>query len=359
LPEGGYYIARARTRRVFILGRAFLQNNDPQPAVQRIKERLKIYPYAAGGTGSSVALFLEGRGPFNRITPPGAPRFVEGTGVEMNTIVPNDRSFFELLDEAVQQESPDAMDPEIAGQFTALGFTKGRPFRADARLQKILDEAMAMANAAARTLSFRPRDAEGFAYYGKASAWVNILFAGGFDFLRPPPLVTKDGVEPLPSLGGYALHARTAMFYLAFGITPAMCMRMTGVGSQYLGCMVDPHGQPFDGGRTYTLKLPPNIPAAAFWSITLYDNQTRSMLQTAQGFPRAGSQSFPTPAARQSAEGSTTLTFSPERPGGVEEGNWIQTAPGKGWFAALRFYSPLAPFFDKSWRPGEIEPAPR
>jgi hypothetical protein len=29
--------------------------------------------------------------------------------------------------------------------------------------------------------------------------------------------------------------------------------------------------------------------------------------------------------------------------------------PGKGWFVVLRLYGPLQPFFDKTWRPGEIE----
>ena len=43
-------------------------------------------------------------------------------------------------------------------------------------------------------------------------------------------------------------------------------------------------------------------------------------------------------------------------PDGVPEGNWVQTDPDKGWFQLLRFYSPLPSFFDKTWRPGELEP---
>ena len=71
---------------------------------------------------------------------------------------------------------------------------------------------------------------------------------------------------------------------------------------------------------------------------------------------RAGSQSYPTPAATANDDGSTTVTFGPERPADSPEGNWIQTDPGKGWFVLLRLYSPLQPYFDKSWRPSEIEP---
>jgi hypothetical protein len=150
------------------------------------------------------------------------------------------------------------------------------------------------------------------------------------------------------------LNARTGFFYIATGITPAMCMRITQMGSQYLGVNLDSKGRPFDGGKTYRLILPPDIPAALFWSLTLYDNQSRSMLQTEQRFPRAGSQAYPTPAASQNSDGSTVLYLGPSAPRGTAPGNWVQTVPGKGWFAALRLYSPLQSFFDKTWRPSEI-----
>jgi len=79
------------------------------------------------------------------------------------------------------------------------------------------------------------------------------------------------------------------------------------------------------------------------------------MLQTPQNYPRAGSQSYPSPATKAGADGSTTVWFGPTQPEGVASGNWIQTVPGKGWFTILRLYSPLPSFFDKSWRAGEIK----
>ena len=132
-------------------------------------------------------------------------------------------------------------------------------------------------------------------------------------------------------------------------------MRMTGIGSQYLFATVDPNKNYFDGSKTYKMTLPKGIPEANFWSLTLYDNQTRSMLDTPQRYPRAGSQSNPSPAAEASADGSTTIYFSPTQPQGIARGNWIQTDPYKGWFVLLRLYNPLPAFFDKSWRPSEIE----
>jgi len=119
-----------------------------------------------------------------------------------------------------------------------------------------------------------------------------------------------------------------------------MMMRITGVGSYYLAAFVDASGESFDGAKAYKMMLPRNIPAERFWSLTVYDNQTRSMLDTPQRYPRAGSQSYPTPAAEPSADGSTTVYFSPKQPEGVKPGNWIQTMPGKGWFTILRVYSP-------------------
>ena len=133
-----------------------------------------------------------------------------------------------------------------------------------------------------------------------------------------------------------------------------MCMRLTDVGSQYLISGLDADKNYFDGGKTYKVTLPPNIPQNNFWSLTLYDNQTRSMLRTPQRWPRAGSQTYPTPGAVPNADGSIDVYFGPEAPAG-KESNWIQTVPGKGWFTILRLYSPLQPFFDKSWRVGEIE----
>ena len=78
------------------------------------------------------------------------------------------------------------------------------------------------------------------------------------------------------------------------------------------------------------------------------------MLQTPQRYPRAGSNSYPSPAAKADADGSTTIYFGPNQPQGVERSNWIQTMPGKGWWTILRLYSPREPFFTKEWRPSEV-----
>ena len=302
-----------------------------------------------------MGTFLTGKGPLAPLSKPGTLTFVEGTGLAMNSIPPNDFSYYEMLNALVQEQPAEALQPEIGGQFAAIGIVKGKPFNPDARMRKILTDAVAVANAAGRTIAFTPRESEGFGYYGPASRWLNPLFISGYDFMRPPPEVSKEGVKPYPNTGARMLDARTAFFYVATGVTPAMIMRIPEVGSQYLFGITDADGEPFDGAKTYKVTLPPNIPAAKFWSFTVYDNQTRSMLQTPQRFPRAGSQSFPSPAAQAGADGSTVVYFGPNKPDGVKDGNFIQTLPGKGWFVILRLYSPLEPFFDKSWKVSEIE----
>jgi hypothetical protein len=260
-----------------------------------------------------------------------------------------------MLNDVVQKEPATSLDAELMGPLAAIGIIKGKPFAPDPRMKKILTEAAALGNATSRTLFLAPpRDTSWYHYPN--SGWMNYLFVTGYEFETPIPEITASGVKPYPPTGYRTLDARTNFFYGVTGITPGMAMRLPGVGSQYLWTVVDSDKQPFDGARTYKVTLPKDIPEANFWSFTLYDNQSRSMLDTPQRYPRAGSQSFPSPAAEASADGSTTVYFSPSQPANVKRGNWIQTMPDKGFMPILRLYSPLEPFFTKAWRPGEIEP---
>jgi hypothetical protein len=365
LPQSGFFVEKMRTTRATLLGRAFLDKDDPKPVVALIKKTLKVYPYLPGGYGTSIGAALEGKATLARtpdhkldwafLRPEEPVTFTEGTGKVMNTVPPSDFSYFEMLNDVVQKEPAGSLDPEIMGSLAAIGIVKGKPFNPDARMKKILTDAAAIGNAAARTLNFKWRPSDG-GYYYENSTWFNPLFLGGFKMETPPPQVSADGtITPYPPTGARTLNVRTAMFFGYTFITPAMIMRLTDIGSQYLIQTVDTKGEYFDGGKTYKVTLPPNIPAGKFWSFTVYDNQTRSMLATPQRYPRAGSQNYPTPAAKTSADGSTTIYFAPSKPASVNEGNWVQTDPKKGWFTILRLYSPLEPFFTKEWRPSEIE----
>ena len=269
---------------------------------------------------------------------------MEASGKSFNTIPPNDFSFFEMINENLQQEPAGSYDVELAGQLAAIGIVKGQPFQPDERMRKILTDAAAVGNAAGRALNWRFSQAHDWAYYPD-SQWGNILWQGGANFETPPPLFEGGMFRPFAPTGARMLDSRIAFYYAYTLDSPGMIMRIPEVGSQYLMGFLDADKNPFDGAKTYKVSLPPNIPARAFWSLTLYDNQTRSMLDTPQRFPRAGSQSCPSPAVEAATDCSTTIWFAPEQPKGVGRGNWIQTMPGKGWFTILRLYSPLEPFF--------------
>jgi hypothetical protein len=353
LPDSGFHFGRSRTNRALLLGRSFMQDSDPKPTADLIKRTLKIYPYTPGGYGTSIATLLGGKVQPGKAAKIPETAFVEATGKAFNTIPFTDARFFDQVNELVQEQPLGFLDPEIMGQFEAIGIVKGEKFDPDDRMRAILEEAAAIGTALSRTLLF---DSKGMEFY-PGSAWTAMLFVGGYNFETPPPMVTPEGIVPLPATGSRKLHARTTFFYGYTGITPAMCMRLTGVGSQYLVAFKDANGAYLEGDAHYTVNLPPDIPEGRFWSLTLYDNQTRSMLQTPQRFPRAGSQSYPTPAAETNEDGSTTVHFAPTKPDGVPEGNWIQTDPERGFFAILRLYSPLKGFFDRSWQVGEVERA--
>ena len=312
-PEG-YFTFESKTYGNWVIWRGFLVEGDAKPAVASMKANTRIYPLA------------------DRDNPP-EQEFVNLSGMEFNTIHANDFTFFEEVNTVIQEEPVDSVDPELLGLLAAIGIEKGQPFAPDERMKALLTDAAAVGNATARAIVFTTRDPAARIY--EDSAWKTGFIGGSHEFVR-------DGVR--------LLDGRSLFFYYATGITPAMSAKMVGVGSQYAGVMVDSKGRHFDGGRTYRLHMPPDVPAKDFWSLVLYDNQTRSMLQTDQQFPSLNSQR----GVQKNEDGSTDVYFGPAAPEG-KESNWIQTVPGKGWSVILRLYGPLEPWFDKTWQPGEIE----
>jgi len=314
VPQG-YFAFTSPTYGNLLFWRGFQVNGDPKPAVENIKRHARIYPLA-------------------QVANPPQQKFVNLSGRAFNTIHANDVRFYEEVNQLVQEEPNEAMDPETLGLLASIGIEKGKPFAPDARMKHILTDAAAVGNATARAIIFASR-LDGASLYPN-SQWQVGFIGGSHEFQR-------HGVR--------LLDARTRMFYYATGITPAMAAKMVGVGSQYAIAFRDAKGHYLDGGKTYRLHLPPNPPAKDFWSIVLYDNQTRSELQTDQQFPSINSQR---PDLQTNADGSVDLYFGPNAPAG-KASNWVQTVPGKGWNTILRLYGPLEPWFDKTWRPGEIE----
>jgi len=314
-PEG-YFVLRSPTYGNLMFFRGFLENGSTKTAVTNTKKFYKAYSLS------------DAKNP-----PP--MKFVNVSGKEFNTIHANDFHFYEEVNAIVQYEPSEALNPETLGLLAAIGIEKGKKFAPDARMKKILTEAVAVANATARALTFRPR-MDGV-YYFPDRQWFTSFPGGSYEFLLQPGVRNLDG--------------RVLFHYYATGITPAMAMKMVGVGSQYAAATTDSEGKPLDGSKTYKIHLPPNIPAKNFWSVVVYDNQTRSMLQTDQQFPSIGSLKK---GVIVNDDTSVDVWFGPTAPKG-HEANWVQTVPGKSWNALLRLYGPGQSWFDKTWKPGDFE----
>ena len=322
VPEG-YTVLKPKTYRVWVFLRASIADGVDK-AAEFVKSGLKVYPLSKANN-------------------PPRMKFVSASGKSFNTIHPNNIEFYHHLDKIIQYEPLEMLDPETRGLFASIGIEKGKKFAPDERMKKILTDGVALGNAASRSIVWYPRydmNMEGVRIYPDTnSAWMmgfvgrNVFFTG------------KDG-RTMNS------DARVLFHYPYTAVTPAMATPREGTGSDYGIAYVDARKQPFDGSKTYKLNIPANPPVNNFWAVTIYDPQTRSMLQTRQAFPTVGSQ---TKGIKMNEDGSTDIYFGSKAPEGYEN-NWLETVPGKSWFVILRMYGPLKPWIEKTWRPGEVEP---
>jgi hypothetical protein len=315
VPDG-YFVVKSDTYNNLMFLRGSIADGLA-PAVENIKSKLKIYPLSNAEN-------------------PTPTEFVNFSGTSYSTLVNNDVSFYEDLNALVQVEPIDAIDSEARGLLASIGIVKGKPFAPDARMTKILNEAAVIGAATARAITYKPRIDGVFIYPETNSSWTTAYANKNTSFEED---------------GAMGLDARVLFYYNATGVTPAMAVAHAGAGSDYALAYLDANKQIFDGSKTYKLHLPPNVPVNNFWAVTLYDTQTRSLLQTGQTFPTVGSQ---TDGFVKNEDGSFDVYFAPEAPKG-KEANWLQTVPNKSWFIILRMYGPLEPWIEKTWRPGEVE----
>ena len=200
------------------------------------------------------------------------------------------------------------------------------------KTKALLSEAARTGAAMARANCFASRDPDTYYYEDRKWQYVGDV----------PYNFVKDGI--------LQVDRRAYVYYMALGNSPAMMAKNVGVGSYYLWTYKDAAGNFLDGAKSYKLHVPPNVPAKNFWSVLVYDSLSRSELKNGQKFPSVSQYSDP----KMNADGSVDIYFGPEMPTGQEK-NWIKTVPGKGWFPIFRFYGPLEPLFDKTWKLPDIE----
>ena len=326
VPEG-YYVYRSGTNNVFIFLRGFYQ--DPKnltPAVALI-EQSKIYPLNSKATAKPMV-------------------FPDASGVPVNMLPISDGSVFNQLKRLLDTEGANLADADWLGMLAAIGIVTGQPFNPDAHTGAILESAAKTAYKMSRVIGFQETvSGRSFKVYPDRR-WIN-------------PMADTTPNNPSGALdlygrripGGYRdLDARIWFFTNYYSISPGMISQIPGKGAKYMIAFTDREGRSLSGGSSCRLNLPPHIPAANFWSVTLYDAANGSGLANGQPFPSLGSCDQPV----QNADGSTDLYLGPKAPKG-KEGNWLATVPGKAYFAVLRLYGPTEAALDKSWKPGDIE----
>jgi hypothetical protein len=278
--------------------------------IEKLKKTTKLYPYGE-----------EDKTEFKNLS-----------GVDYNTIHAMNAEFYHEINSLIQYEPSEIFDAEWLSLAKDIGIEKGKKFAPDPRMQRILTEAAKIATAEARSTYFFPKK-EMFRYEDRQ--WFT-------------PLVT--GHEFKDSNGVIDADMRATFHFMATGITPDMVTKTVGKGSDYLLATRDSKGEILDGSKHYTVTLPPNAPVEKFWSFMIYNNQTRSMLETDQ--KSAGIDGL-SKNIKKNDDGSITIHFASTAPKGME-GNWVQTTEGKGFNIIYRMYSPTEAWFDNSWKPSDF-----
>lgn len=312
-PEG-YYTFTSSTYNVFVFWRAFIEDGDTAEAVA-LMERTRIYPLDKADNSLEMV-------------------FPNGSWQPADMLYPMDYSYFEGLADFVEYEYVGPEDWSMRGMMASLGIVKGKPFEPKAKMKEILVAGADVGMKMAQALRFGEK-LPGTRYYDDRQ-WNNVLNVLDVEFKQDSYL---------------DIDARVGMFKIGYSISPAMVMNMVGKGSKYPFAYRDANGDFLSGGASYKLHLPKGIPAANFWSVTLYDGENASGLKNGQPFPSIGSLSNLT----YNDDGSVDLYFGPELPEGANESNFLRTVPGRGWFTLLRLYSPTKTFFDQTWRPNDFE----
>lgn len=326
VPEG-FFVYRSSTYNVFVFLRTFYQ--DPKvlgPAVALAKQT-RIYPLNGKETAKAMV-------------------YPDASGVPANLLPRSDFSAFTQLKQLVDSEGTNLAESDSLGMLAAIGIIKGQPFNPDARTREILDRAARTAYKMSRVVGFQESLMGRSFRVFPDRRWVNPVADGT---PANPGGVLDLGWKNVA--GGYLeLDARIWFFTDYYSWSPGMISQTPGKGAKYMVGFTDSEGVPLSGGSNYKINLPPNIPAANFWSVTLYEAENASGLENGQPFPSLGSRDKPA----QNPDGSTDVYLGPKAPAG-KEANWMATVPGKGYFAILRLYSPTKAAINKSWKPGDIE----
>ncbi|HVZ30831.1 MAG TPA: DUF1254 domain-containing protein, partial [Polyangiaceae bacterium] len=318
VPEG-YFAVRSDTFLIHWVLRGFVKDGKPDAAVASLK-RMKIYPLAEQSDPPSMS-FVDLSGRKAVLIPLGED--VEGL------------AYFGWMARFLQREPVREQDKVMLGMLAGLGIEKDKPFAPDARTRAILTKAARVGRAMTATLAYETRAPNKLRWPGY-SRWEELLLSEHTDFVHPHYI---------------ELDARAGLYYQAVGASSKALSPWVGVGSKYAAAFKDSQGRWLIGSHRYRLRVPANPPAKEFWSVTVYDAETRSMIANDRDI--SGRDSYQS-SLKANGDGSIDLYFAPSAPPGLQN-NWIATQPGVGFFLYFRWYGPLEAYFDKSWRLPDVE----
>jgi hypothetical protein len=327
IPEG-HYVYRSGTNNLFIFLRAFYQDpNDLTPAVE-LMEQAKVYP---------LNLPEAERKPME---------FPNASGVPANMLPRSTAEAFDQLKWLIDREGENLAGPDGLGILASVGLIEGQSFEPDDETRAILDAAATTAYKMSRVIGLSEEVNGQSLLVWPDRRWVNPINNAA----EPGPEKSIDLAWVDREHGFTDVERRVWMFTDYYSISPGMVSQVPGKGAAYQIAFNDADGEPLSGDSSYKLTLPPDVPAALFWSLTLYEAENASGLATeARRFPSLGSRDEPA----VNDDGTIDLYVGPEAPDG-HEANWLPTAPARGFFAILRLYGPEQAAIDLSWKPGDF-----
>ena len=311
IPDG-YMVIKSPSYRIWVMMRGFGEVGVGNQAVDWFKQNLNVYPLSNASRSGN---------------------FKNGTGVGTNSLVPEDGSVFEMLNEIVQYEPTELFDAEQLGRLATLGIRKGEPFNPDKRMQRILDLGAKQGVAMCRAILYASREPD-IRYWPERHWEKMFLYNTTFE---------RDGVNDI--------DARTLWHYQAIVVSPNLISTTPGAGTAYLTSFKDKNDLFLDGGKNYRLRVPANPPVERFWAISAYDPTTRSLLDVG-GNENKSVGSLDNPAVND--DGTVDVYFGPTAPAGQEK-NWVPTHPDKGFFLVFRFYGPTEGYIEKTWVLNDLE----
>jgi len=298
----------------YALVRSNLKSHSPEDVAASIAyaRRMRVYPLSQAANPPETV-------------------FTDVQNVDFDSTIRYDESFFDNLNRVVQAEPWLERDRAMIDTLATLGIEKGKPYAPTPETKQAL-----AAGAREGQQYLAARYDAGMPMFYEGTHW---MYPAHPDLIRA---AQSDFNEP----DHYPVDIRgTTYSYAYIGI------KRLGAGQFYSIAIKDKDGNELEGGKTYRLHVPANVPVEQYWSVTAYDRQTHALIRNMDRASRASNST----EVKPNPDGSVDLYFGPKAPDG-KESNWIPTDPQRGFEVMFRAYGPTKAFFDKQWRLTDLEP---